>query len=120
MMLYENVNDYGGKTLNLVASMCNMKKKSNVFYSSEGTDGSELRRSDGSFVKGFVECLAMIHKQNRDYAMLLMDDVGHNQILVKEIVPTGTLEIVKTTGAYYMINGFVKEPVNANRAFMLI
>lgn len=137
MMLYEKVNDYGGKTLNLVASMCNMKKKSKVFYSSEGTDGSELRRSDGSFgphapfVKGFAECLAMIHKQNRDYAMLLMDDVGHNQILVKEmgLVPTGTvgsngllgsLEIVKTTGAYYMINGFVKEPVNANRAFMLI
>ena len=99
MMLYEKVNDYGGKTLNLVASMCNMKKKSNVF------------------VKGFAECLAMIHKQNRDYAMLLMDDVGHNQILVKEMQ---SLEIVKTTGAYYMINGFVKEPVNANRALMLI
>jgi hypothetical protein len=125
MMLYEKVNDYGGKTLNLVASMCNMKKKSKVFYSSEGTDGSELRRSDGSFgphapfVKGFVECLAMIHKQNRDYAMLLMDDVGHNQILVKEM-GKGPFEIVKTTGAYYMINGFMKEPVNANRAFMLI
>jgi len=108
MMLYEKVNDYGGKTLNLVASMCNMKKK------------SKGNMNINVFVKGFVECLAMIHKQNRDYAMLLMDDVGHNQILVKEIVPTGTLEIVKTTGAYYMINGFVKEPVNANRAFMLI
>jgi len=137
MMLYEKVNDYGGKKLNLMGAMCNMKKKSNVFYSSEGTDGSKLRRSDGSFgphapfVKGFAECLAMIHKQNRDYAMLLMDDVGHNQILVKEmeLVPTGTVgsngllgssEIVKTTGAYYMINGFVKEPVNANRALMLI
>lgn len=108
MMLYEKVNDYGGKTLNLVASMCNMKKK------------SKGNMNINVFVKGFAECLAMIHKQNRDYAMLLMDDVGHNQILVKEIVPTGTLEIVKTTGAYYMINGFVKEPVNANRAFMLI
>jgi hypothetical protein len=108
MMLYEKVNDYGGKTLNLVASMCNMKKK------------SKENMNINIFVKGFAECLAMIHKQNRDYAMLLMDDVGHNQILVKEIVPTGTLEIVKTTGAYYMINGFVKEPVNANRAFMLI
>lgn len=119
MMLYEKVNDYGGKTLNLVASMCNMKKKS------KGNVNINV------FVKGFAECLAMIHKQNRDYAMLLMDDVGHNQILVKEmeLVPTGTvgsngllgsLEIVKTTGAYYMINGFVKEPVNANRALMLI
>ena len=108
MMLYEKVNDYGGKTLNLVASMCNMKKK------------SKGNMNINVFVKGFAECLAMIHKQNRDYAMLLMDDVGHNQILVKEMVPTGTLEIVKTTGAYYMINGFVKEPVNANRTFMLI
>ena len=105
MMLYEKVNDYGGKTLNLVASMCNMKKKS------KGNVNINV------FVKGFAECLAMIHKQNRDYAMLLMDDVGHNQILVKEMQ---SLEIVKTTGAYYMINGFVKEPVNANRAFMLV
>ena len=105
MMLYEKVNDYGGKTLNLVGSMCNMKKKS------KGNVNINM------FVKGFAECLAMIHKQNRDYAMLLMDDVGHNQILVKEME---FLEIVKTTGAYYMINGFVKEPVNANRALMLI
>ena len=119
MMLYEKVNDYGGKTLNLMGSMCNMKKKS------KGNVNINV------FVKGFAECLAMIHKQNRDYAMLLMDDVGHNQILVKEmeLVPTGTvgsngllgsLEIVNTKGAYYMINGFVKEPVNANRALMLI
>ncbi len=105
MMLYEKVNDYGGKTLNLVASMCNMKKK------------SKENVNINMFVKGFAECLAMIHKQNRDYAMLLMDDVGHNQILVKEMQ---SLEIVKTTGAYYMINGFVKEPINANRALMLI
>ena len=118
-MLYEKVNDYGGKTLNLMGSMCNIKKKS------KGNVNINV------FVKGFAECLAIIHKQNRDYAMLLIDDVGHNQILVKEmeLVPTGTvgsngllgsLEIVKTTGAYYMINGFVKEPVNANRALMLI
>lgn len=105
MMLYEKVNDYGGKTLNLMGSMYNMKKKS------KGNVNINM------FVKGFAECLAMIHKQNRDYAMLLMDDVGHNQILVKEME---FLEIVKTTGAYYMINGFVKEPVNANRALMLI
>jgi hypothetical protein len=106
MMLYEKVNEYGGKTLNLVASICNMK---------------ESRRSDGSFGKGFAECLALIQKQNRDYTMLLIDDIGHNQLLAKEIplVPRGT-PIVKTTGAYYMINGFVKEPVNSNRAFMMI
>lgn len=111
MMLYEKVNDYGGKTLNLVASICNM---------------SNLRRSDGSFGpqgpqapfgKGFAECLALIQKQNRDYTMLLMDDIGHNQLLAKEI---RLVPIIKTTGAYYMINGFAKESINADRAFMLV
>ena len=106
MMLYEKVNDYGGKTLNLVASICNMKG---------GSFGPQ--ESIKPFVKGFAECLALIQKQNRDYTMLLMDDIGHNKLLAKEmpLVP-----IIKTTGAYYMINGFVKEPVNSDRAFMMI
>jgi hypothetical protein len=103
MMLYEKVNDYGGKTLNLVASICNIK--------------GATQKSVRPFVKGFTECLALIQKQNRDYTMLLMDDVGHNQLLAKEI---NFLKVVKTTGAYYMINGIVKEPVNSNRAFMMI
>jgi hypothetical protein len=100
MMLYEKVNDYGGKTLNLMASICNIKDM-----------------KPNAFGKGFAECLALIQKQNRDYTMLLMDDIGHNQLLAKEmpLVP-----IIKTTGAYYMINGFAKEPVNSNRAFMMI
>ena len=80
------------------------------------------------FAQGFAECLALIQKQNQDYTMLLMDDVGHNKILVKntEIVPRGTvgsfrpLSIVKTTGSYYMINGFTKEQIDSNKAFMLI
>jgi hypothetical protein len=109
MMLYEKVNDYGGKTLNLVASICDIKDGS---FGPQGT-----QKSVRSFVKGFAECLALIQKQNRDYTMLLMDDIGHNQLLAKEmpLVP-----IIKTTGAYYMINGFAKEPVNSNRAFMMI
>ena len=110
MMLYEKVNDYGGKTLNLMASICNMKglrRSDGSFYSSEGT----------AFAKGFMECLALIQKQNRDYTMLLMDDIGHNRILAKE---TRLVPIIKTTGAYYMVNGFIKEPVNADRAFFLV
>jgi hypothetical protein len=105
MMLYEKVNDYGGKTLNLVASICNIK---------------ELRSAP--FAKGFAECLALIQKQNRDYTMLLMDDIGHNQLLAKEMqgYEAPLAPIIKTTAAYYMINGFAKEPVNSNRAFMLI
>lgn len=110
MMLYEKVNDYGGKTLNLVASICNMKEP------------QEPQKSIRPFVKGFAECLALIQKQNRDYTMLLMDDIGHNRILAKEtqglLVPLSP--IIKTTGAYYMINGFIKESINADRAFMLV
>lgn len=118
MMLYEKVNDYGGKTLNLAASICNMKNsKEGPFDSSKGT-----------FAKGFADCLALIQKQNRDYTMLLMDDVGHNRMLAKNIniVPRGTvgsfrpLHIVNTTGAYYMINGFTKDPIDSDRAFMLV
>ena len=120
MMLYEKVNDYGGKTLNLVASICNM---SNLRRRDGSFGPQESRRNKGTsiFIKGFAECLALIQKQNRDYTMLLIDDIGHNQLLAKEmpLVPRGT-PIVKTTGAYYMINGFVKEPVNSNRAFMMI
>jgi hypothetical protein len=111
MMLYEKVNDYGGKTLNLAASICNMKNMKNKV-----------------FTQGFADCLALIQKQNRDYTMLLMDDVGHNRMLAKNIniVPRGTvgsfrpLHIVNTTGAYYMINGFTKDPIDPDRAFMLI
>ena len=111
MMLYEKVNDYGGKTLNLAASMCNMKDTG-----FQGSDGSKLLRSLTPFIKGFADCLALIQKQNRDYTMLLMDDVGHNQILAKHTKGC----IVKTTGAYYMINGFTKDPIDSDRAFMLI
>ena len=126
MMLYEKVNDYGGKTLNLMASICNIKDQGSKLQRS---DGSKLQRSDGSegpqegpqegnlapFAKGFADCLALIQKQNRDYTMLLMDDVGHNRILVKNTKGC----IVKTTGAYYMINGFTKESIESDRAFML-
>ena len=111
MMLYEKVNDYGGKTLNLAASICNMKNMKNKV-----------------FTQGFADCLALIQKQNRDYTMLLMDDVGHNRMLAKNIniFPRRTvwsfrpLHIVNTTGAYYMINGFTKDPIDPDRAFMLI
>ena len=122
MMLYEKVNDYGGKTLNLAASICNMSK----LQRSDGSDGPQ--EGNKVFTQGFADCLALIQKQNRDYTMLLMDDVGHNRMLAKNIniVPRGTvgsfrpLHVVNTTGAYYMINGFTKDPIDPDRAFMLI
>ena len=98
LTLYENVNEYGGKMLTLTASICNMKKDS----------GRE-------FAIGFADCLALIQKQNRDYTMLLMDDIGHNRLITK-----GTRgEIVKTDGAYYFINCFMEKPINRGRVFML-
>jgi len=117
MMLYEKVNDYGGKTLNLAASICNMKNSK-----------EEPLQSSKPFSQGFADCLTLIQKQNRDYTMLLIDDVGHNRMLAKNIniVPRGTvgsfrpLHIVNTTGEYYMINGFTKDPIDSDRAFMLI
>ena len=112
MMLYEKVNDYGGKTLNLMASICNMKE----LRRSDGSEGPQ-EGPQGPFVKGFAECLALIQKQNRDYTMLLMDDIGHNQILAKQ---TPFAPLVKTTGAYYMINGFTNMPINADRAFIVM
>jgi hypothetical protein len=112
MMLYEKVNDYGGKTLNLVASMCNIKDQGS--FGSEGPQ--EGTQGPQDFIKGFADCLALIQKQNMDYTMLMMDDVGHNKMLVKNTKGC----IINTTGAYYMINGFTKEPIDSNRAFMLI
>jgi len=99
MMLYENVNDYGGKTMNLMGSICNMKK------------------GNATFVRGFSDCLELIQKQNRDYTMLLIDDIGHNKYLTKGKMRG---EIVKTSGAYYLLNGLVREKIESDRAIMLI
>jgi hypothetical protein len=98
MMLYENVNDYGGRTLNLVGSICNMQMHN-------------------EFARGFMDCVGLIQKQNRDYTMLLIDDVGHNKLLVKNL---SNKEIIKTEGAYYFINGLTEEPINGDRALMVI
>lgn len=97
LMLYENVNDYGGKTLTLSAS----------FY--KGKDKAV-------FAKGFTESVRLIQKQNKDYVMMLVDDVGHNGYL------TDVLDaklVKKTSGAYYMINYLLPENVDKERMFLL-
>lgn len=101
--LYENVADYGGKTLSLVASVNNILE----------TDGTSV------FYNGFVEALQKISKQNKDYKMMIIDDVGHNAQIVeqtKKVKPA----IFETEGGYYWINHRVYSDVNKLRCFFLI
>ena len=98
--LYENVADYGGKTLSLVASVNNILEP----------DGIAV------FYNGFVEAVQKISKQNRDYKMMVIDDVGHNAQIVertKLVKPA----IFETEGGYYWIN---HRTVNCERCLILI
>ena len=100
--LYENVADYGGKTLSLVASVNNILE----------TDGTAV------FYNGFVEALQKISKQNKDYKMMVIDDVGHNSQIVeqtKKMKPA----IFETEGGYYWINNRVYSDVNKSRCLFL-
>jgi len=85
--LYENVADYGGKTLSLVASV------NNIFE----PDGIDV------FYNGFVEAVQKISNQNRDYKMMVIDDVGHNAQIVKKTMQFKKA-IFETEGGYYWIN----------------
>jgi hypothetical protein len=101
--LYENVADYGGKTLSLMASINNIAE----------SDGTAV------FYNGFVEAIHKISKQNRDYKMIVIDDVGHNAQIIeytKKTKPT----IFETEGGYYWINRRVDEPINRGRTLIMV
>jgi hypothetical protein len=101
--LYENVADYGGKTLSLVASVNNILEP----------DGITV------FYNGFVEAVQKISKQNRDYKMMVIDDVGHNAQIVertKLVKPA----IFETEGGYYWINHRVGSHVVGDSCLILI
>jgi hypothetical protein len=101
--LYENVADYGGKTLSLVASVNNIMEH----------DGIAV------FYNGFVEAVQKISKQNRDYKMMVIDDVGHNTQIVertKLVKPA----IFDTEGGYYWINHRVGSHIVGDRCLILI
>jgi hypothetical protein len=101
--LYENVADYGGKTLSLVASVNNILEP----------DGIAV------FYNGFVEAVQKISKQNRDYKMMVIDDVGHNAQIVertKLVKPA----IFETEGGYYWINHRVGSHIVGERCLILI
>ena len=68
------------------------------------------------FYQGFMECLRKLQKRNLDFKMMWIDDMGHNETIMKMM--TGFLE--KTTGAYYFINWMFAHKVLRERAFILV
>jgi hypothetical protein len=68
------------------------------------------------FFQGFQECLRKLQKQNLDYKMMWIDDIGHNETIVQMM--NGFLE--KTTGAYYFINWMFPHKVMREKAFIML
>lgn len=101
--LYENVADYGGKTLSLVASINNIMEP----------EGIQV------FYNGFVEAVQKISKQNRDYKMMVIDDVGHNAQIVEQAKKRKSA-IFETEGGYYWINYKVDAPIIGERCLFII
>lgn len=93
LTLYENL-DYGKLGLNLVGSY----KDKNV--------------SNKDFYDGLLKCIQIVQKQNLDYVMLTIDDVGHNASLLKK-TPLKT-----TKGNYYLINQYFSKPIDKESAFI--
>jgi hypothetical protein len=93
-MLYEKTL---AKTLRLVASINN-------------------GLSDALFQQGFGECLRKIMKQNLDFKILLVDNVGHNAQIMKNKSDI----LAETTGAYYFINWLCFNKFDRERAFILV
>ena len=108
--LYENVADYGGKTLSLVASVNNMIINNAI---------EDNEESKSLFYNGFVEVIHKIVKQNRDYKMMVIDDLGHNRQIVEYTKKTKET-IFETEGGYYWINQRISEPTNSLKTFILV
>jgi len=92
-MLYEKTS---AKTLRLVASINN-------------------GLSADMFQQGLADCLRKLIKQNLDYKILLIDNIGHNSQVV---IPPNQL-MAETTGAYYFINWLFVDRIVRDRAFLL-
>jgi hypothetical protein len=97
MTMYENL-DYGKLTINLCGSYKN----------------SALSNKD--FCQGLLKCIQIVQKQNLDYVMLTVDNVGFNDILARSLMGS----LLKTTdGGYYLINQYFSTPVNKENAFIM-
>jgi len=72
------------------------------------------------FNHGFMDCLRKIVKQDLDFKMLLIDDVGHNAQIIENAKNNSRYEIVEeTTGSYYFINWIFPHQVVKERTFIL-
>lgn len=95
--------DVDGNTLQLIGSI--------MTY--EGNDGGAL------FYSGFLHTLQQIIKKKPSYKMLLIDDVGHNQIITSYWRKKNT-PIFKNDAAYYLFNMiFPCSPILSSRCLML-
>jgi hypothetical protein len=101
-MLYEYVDDHGGKTLRLVLTII-MDTDLALIYG------------------GFVGALAKISKQNADYKMLLVDSVGDNQKIIAYLErDSRIIHITTTSGAYYLVNWAYRHVWESNEVFILV
>jgi hypothetical protein len=67
-----------------------------------------------------MECLRKIIKQNLDFKMILIENVGHNiQIMEKTKEDRRFNNLEETTGAYYFINWLFLHKVVRERSFLL-
>lgn len=97
MTLYENL-EYGKLTMNLCGS-----------YKCGAL-------SDKEFCKGLLKCIQIVQKQNLDYVMLTVDDVGFNAILARSL--SGSL-LKTTAGEYCLINQYFSEEINKGGVFIV-
>lgn len=95
--------DVDGNTLQLIGSI--------MTY--EGNDGGAL------FYSGFLHTLQHIIKKKPSYKMLLIDDIGHNQIITSYWRKKNT-PIFKNDAAYYLFNMiFPCSPILSSRCLVL-
>ncbi len=101
-MLYEYVDDHGGKTLRLVLTIT-------------------MDTDFASIYGGFVCAMAKISKQNADYKMLLVDSVGDNQKIIAHLErDSRIIHITTTSGAYYFVNWAYRQVWESDKVFMLV
>jgi hypothetical protein len=101
-MSYDDIEEMGGNTLSLVASIMNMNSKDeNLFY------------------LGFLYAIRSILKKNKTFQMLIIEEVGHNQILFGKWREKHSPVFTNKT-AYYSFNWiFPGSPISARRTFIL-
>jgi len=100
---YENLSIEGGSdvfTLHCISSFLNT-------------------RDERLFYLGFLHCIHEIVKYNKDYKMLLFDEIGHNVVLYKHWRKKYT-PILTTPTAYYLFNLiYPQSPIKPEKIFIL-